>query len=417
MAPAGVGHVAVRPLGQVAADEADDFPLEVLVLGRLALEHGEDAAAGLVADRLRLAVAGEAGGAAVIAVQPAAQIGGGQVDEAAEDRPGRLFELLLRHAAAAPLLRVVAGGCGLLRDIFRLGGELPPSLEVAPLGGGGALILLGREALARRLREIALAGLERFLAGLRAPFLLGPLGEVVVGLLRAFVVAAAFLVFGARHLRLAGGPLAGLAALVASGDLVLHLLPKFGIGLARGACHVALPSTWLHPATSRHGKRSHARRIAHARVNRAGSGFGAQQQRGGERLVSGEHRQRPVAGEVGAVRRIRHMLTGSRQRTLLPAGAKTCRLRDQAPSAARCRRRSGGGFPPRRPSRRNACRVPHRPARRRPARRLPAPHGERARIASEERARGSAPRAAGRRKKMPAEAEGKGLLRRIRHAS
>src|SRR5918994_5837829 len=130
-----------------------------------------------------------------------------------------------------------AGGCGLLRDILRLGRELLALSGIGPLLGRGALVLLVRQLLASRLRQVSLAGVLALLPRLRAPFLFLPLPEMVVLRLPALVAAAALLVFLHGHLRLAGRPLAGVAAFFAAGDLVLDRFPKLRIGLLRCRCH------------------------------------------------------------------------------------------------------------------------------------------------------------------------------------
>ena len=74
-------------------------------------------------------------------------------------------------------------------------------------------------------------GLAAGMAGLGAPVFALPLQQVVVGRLLADIAAARLFVGLDRHLRLAGRPPAGRAALVAVGDLGLDPLPQRGVGL------------------------------------------------------------------------------------------------------------------------------------------------------------------------------------------
>ena len=91
-------------------------------------------------------------------------------------------------------------------------------------GIGAGIFLIG-QPVARRLGQVAFAGLPTLLARLGAPVLVRPLGQVVVRVLAALVAAALGLVALHAHLRLAGGPLPSAAALVALGDVGLDAVP------------------------------------------------------------------------------------------------------------------------------------------------------------------------------------------------
>ncbi|AIQ89512.1 serine/threonine rich low complexity protein-like protein [Methylobacterium oryzae CBMB20] len=122
------------------------------------------------------------------------------------------------------------GGLRLLRELLALAG-------IGPLLGRAGGIFLVRQTLAGLLGQVPFTGLAALFARFRAPFLVGPLPEMIVGRLLAGIATAFLLVFGGRHLRLARRPLPRLATLVRFRDLRLDLLPQLGVGLLRCTRH------------------------------------------------------------------------------------------------------------------------------------------------------------------------------------
>src|SRR3712207_1896376 len=143
---------------------------------------------------------------------------------------------LLPYLPDAEVVVVLEGHLGVLAGLLRLvgvGDVLPALLRALALLLLRLLLLLLAHGLPGLFREVALrlavlSGVGVALLGL--PLLLGPVLEVLLGLvLLALVAASLLLVLLGEELGLAGAPLALLAALVRGLDLLLDLLPKIRV--------------------------------------------------------------------------------------------------------------------------------------------------------------------------------------------